>query len=138
MVVTALNRRAFCFAILPLAAAPDDHTDRTDVTEMFGAFAASLSEENPLAAMKWVDPAMPGRETLQRVLVSLVEKYEVSTAISMLSMDVPEVRLDWFLELKLRGSTEPVERRRMNIRCEVEKKKNGWRIKKMEPVSFFQ
>ena len=105
---------------------------------MFGAVAASLSEDNPLAAIKWMDSSMPGRDVLLRTFVALVEKFEVSSAISILSVDGSTVVLDWFLELKLRGSTEPVDRHRANITCEVGKKKNLWRILKLEPVSFFQ
>ena len=116
----------------------DESADRADIVEMFGAVAASLSEDNPIAAMKSVDSSMPGRDALQRSFVALVEKFEVASAISILSLDGPAVVLDWFLELKLRGSTEPVDRRRANISCQVGKKGKGWRIFKLEPVSFFQ
>jgi len=136
MGVTALNRRAFCFAILPLAAVADDSSDRTDITEMFGAVAASLSEDNPLAAMRWFEASMPGRAVLLRSLTALVEKYEVSSAISILSFEGSSLVLDWFLELKLRGSTEPVDRRRSNVSCDVAKKGKRWCITKMEPISF--
>ena len=125
-------------ALLPLSLAADDTADRTAITEMFGTVAASLSEESPTAAMKWFDSAMPGHERLRTNLFALVDKFEVSSAISILSIEKDVVVLDWYLELKSRNSSAPVERRRSNIKCTVAKRGKAWRILNLEPVEFFE
>lgn len=132
------GRRALLFALAPIGLAADESGDRTAITEMFGAVAASLSEDNPTAAMKWFESSMPRLERLRTTLFALVEKFEVSSAISILSIEKEVVVLDWFLELKSRNSSAPVERRRANIQCSVGKKGKTWRIKSVEPIEFFE
>ena len=118
--------------------AAEESGDRTAITEMFAAVAASLSEDNPSAALKWFDPAMPSIGPLRTALIALVEKFEVSSAISILSIENGSVVLDWFLELKARGSFALVERRRANVKCQVGKKGKSWRIVSLDPIPFFE
>ena len=134
----SFNRRTLFFAMVPLRLGAQDSGDRTAITEMFGAVAASLSADNPAAAMKWFDPAMPRIEPLRAAFHALVEKFEVASAISILSLENRTVVLDWFLELKSRGSSAPVERRRSNVKCQVGRKGKAWRIVNLEPVEYFE
>jgi len=142
MPVTGLDllfsRRTALLALVPVGLVADEREDRTAITEMFGSVAASLSEENPTAAVKWFDPAMPHFDQIRTALFALVEKYEVSSVISVLSIENNALILDWFLELKSRNSPAPVLRRRTNIKCSVGKKGKAWRILSMEPVEFFE
>ena len=144
MGVTALSRRKLVFALIPVGLMADESTDRADISEMLGSVVGSLSEENPMAAMHWFAPQMPNRGKLEALLTALVEKFEVSSSISILQFATDQVLIDWFLELKSRGSFEPVQRRRANIKCyvgkigKVSKRDSGWRITKLEPLSLFE
>ena len=138
MPATGHSRRSVLLVLAPLCFAADENADRTAITEMFGTVAASLSEENPTAALKWFDPSMPRIDRLRTTLSAMVDKYEISSAISILSIESDLVVLDWFLELKSRNSSAPVERRRSNIKCSVGKKGKAWRILNLEPVEFFE
>ena len=86
MPVTGLDllfsRRTALLALVPVGLVADEREDRTAITEMFGSVAASLSEENPTAAVKWFDPAMTHFDQIRTALFALVEKYEVSSASS--------------------------------------------------------
>ncbi len=139
MPATGHSRRSLLLALVPLGLlAADESADRTAITEMFGTVAASLSEGNPDAALKWFDPSMPGLDRLKTSLAALVAKAEVSSAISILSIAKDVVVLDWFLELKTRGSSAPVERRRSKVECSVGKRGKHLRILRLEPVEFFE
>ena len=134
----SLTRRTFFFALVSFQVVADESGDRTAITEMFAAVAASLSEDNPSAALKWFDPSMSSIGQLRAALFALVEKYEVSSAISILSIENGNVVLDWFLELKSRGSFAPVVRRRADIKCQIVKKGKSWRIISLDPIQFFE
>jgi hypothetical protein len=138
MPATGHSRRSLLLGLVPLGLTADNDADRTAITEMFGAVAAALSEENPAAAVKWFDPSMPRLERLKTDLNALVDRFEVSSEISILALENRIVVLDWFLELKSRGLPTPVERRRQNIKCSVGKQEKGWRILSLEPVEFFE
>ena len=139
-----LSRRELIFSLAPAVLVAGGDDDRTAISEMLGSLVGSLSEDNAIAAMKWFAPEMPNRDKLQRQLTALVEKYEVSASISILSYGKGDLLLDWFLELKVRNSEATVDRRRANIKCrvgkvgKVGKRDSGWRILNLEPDQFFE
>ena len=117
----------------------DTHKEMLD---FLAGLTAALSEGNGLAFLDRVDHAMPDYHKLEQNILALTEQNEVSTSIDMLQQEgddrVQTLELDWFLQIRSREQSGPLERRRQNVKCRVERrKKNKWKITSIEPATLF-
>ena len=48
-----------------------------------------------------------------------------------------QLELDWFLQIRSKLATGPLERRRDKVTCRLERKKKRWKVVSLEPVKFF-
>jgi len=132
-----IARRAFLAALAaPLFA--DTHQETID---LFTKMASALSEGNGLAFLDHVDHAMPDYGKLEKYILALAAQNEVTSSIDLLKEEGGDhsqtVELDWFLQIRSREQTGPLERRREIIKCRLERRKTKWRVMTIEPVSFF-
>jgi hypothetical protein len=132
-----IARRAFLAALAaPLLA--DTHQD---IIDLFTKMASALSEGNGLAFLDHVDHAMTDYAKLEKYILALAAQNEVMSSIDLLNQEGDEhtqkVELDWFLQIRSREQSGPLERRRQIIRCRLERPKKKWKVMAIEPVSFF-
>ena len=117
-----------------------------DVThDLLGDAAASLSEDNAAAFLKYCDPKMPDYQLLQTSITDLLARATVLSSIEVLSDTGDDskrkLELDWFVQLRLKTTSGTIQRRRQRIRCTIEKqpkKKNKWLIVALEPLDLFR
>jgi hypothetical protein len=139
MRVTALemSRRAFLMAL----AAPLLAEGRQEIMNLLTAMASALSEGDGMAFLDYVDHSMRDYEKLARNILALTAQNEVASSIDLLKEDGDEhsrsAELDWFLQIRSREQTGPLERRRQTVKCGLERGKKKWKIVSLEPVSFF-
>ena len=134
-----MRRRTF-FAIVssPLLLAD---TER-EILDLLESMASGLSQEDPEAFVRALDPAMPGYQTVSANVRALVAQMNVLAAIEILTQrgdaQHQDVQLDWFLELTLKGDPMSLTRRREMVKCRMEKQKKKWRVVSMEPLGLFE
>ena len=132
-----IARRAFLAAL----AAPLLADARQEILDLFTVMASALSEGNGLAFLDQVEHSMPNYDKLQQGIQALVAQNEVYSAIDVLKDDGDDrtrsVELDWFLQIRSREQTGPLERRRKIVKCRLARSKKKWKVMSIEPVSFF-
>jgi hypothetical protein len=132
-----MARRVFLAAL----AAPLFADARQDTFDLFTAMAAALSEGNGLAFMEHVDHSTPDYEKLQKNIVALAAQNEVMSSIDVLKQEGDDreqtVELDWFLQIRSREQTGPLERRRQIVKCRLQRVKKKWKVMAIDPVGFF-
>lgn len=139
MPATALEiaRRAFLAALAAQLFA-DTHQELID---LFTKMASALSEGNGLAFLDQVDHAMQDYGKLEKYILALAAQNEVTSSIDLLKEEGDDrtqtAELDWFLQIRSREQTGPLERRREIIKCRLERLKKKWKVMAIEPVSFF-
>jgi len=139
MPATALEiaRRAFLAAL----AAPLFADTRQEIIDLFTTMASALSEGNGLAFLDHVDHAMPDYGKLEKCILALAAQNEVMSSIDVLKEEGDDhthtAELDWFLQIRSREQSGPLERRRQIIRCRLRRPKKRWKVMAIEPVSFF-
>jgi hypothetical protein len=130
-------RRAFLMALaIPLFA-----DIRREMLDLLAALAAALSEGNGLAFLDRVDHAMPEYYKFEQNILALTEQNEVTASIDVIKQEGDDhtqtLELDWFLEIRSREETGPLERRRETVKCRVERQKKKWKIVALEPLTLF-
>jgi hypothetical protein len=132
-----MSRRAFLMAL----AAPLLAEGQQDIMDLLTDMASALSEGNGTAFLDHVDHSMRDYEKLERNILALTAQNEVTSSIDLLKEDGDEharsAELDWFLQIRSREQTGPLERRRQTVKCGLERGKKKWKIVSLEPVSFF-
>jgi hypothetical protein len=112
------------------------------VVDLFTEMASALSESNAAAFLKPIDRAMKDYQKLESYIVALTAQAEVQSSIEFLTDEGDEqartVGLDWFLELRSRQATGPLERRRERVTCQLARVKKSWKIKSLDPVELFR
>jgi len=102
--------------------------------------ASALSEGNGLAFLDHVDHAMPDYGKLEKYILALAAQNEVMSSIDVLKEEgdghTRTAELDWFLQIRSREQSGPLERRRQIVKCRLERQKK-WKVMAIEPVSFF-
>jgi hypothetical protein len=110
-------------------------------TEMFTGMAAALSESNPAAFMKNIDPAMPEYEQLRARVTALMAQAEVVSSIDFLIDEGDDTRrtveVDWLLQIRPVADFGALERRRQVVKCSLERRGKKWLVTALAPVAFF-
>ena len=114
---------------------------RREMLDLLAALAAALSEGNGLAFLDRVDHAMPEYYKFEQNILALTEQNEVTASIDVIKQEGDDhtqtLELDWFLEIRSREETGPLERRRETVKCRVERQKKKWKIVALEPLTLF-
>jgi murein L,D-transpeptidase YcbB/YkuD len=114
---------------------------RQEVMDVFASMAAALSEGNPSAFVRAVDPSMPGYASLARNVNALATQNEVTSAIEIAKQEGDDraqtVELDWLLEIRGKDQSHVFVRRQAIVKCRAERLKGRWRVVSLEPVDFF-
>jgi hypothetical protein len=114
---------------------------RQEMLDLLAALAAALSEGNGLAFLDRVDHAMPDYHKLERNILALTEQNEVTASVDVIKQDGDDhtqtLELDWFLEIRSREQSGPLDRRRETVKCRVERQKKKWKIVALEPLTLF-
>ncbi len=83
----------------------------------------------------------PGMEAFGEALAALTAQRRIASSVeSSLPVGGPEewtVRVDWLLDLTHKIDPGPVERRKATLTVTVRKRREKWRIVRLEPQSFF-
>jgi hypothetical protein len=136
-----ITRRGWLIALAAPLLAPLLADVRQDVLDLFTAMASALSEGNGLAFLEHIDHSMPDYEKLEQNILALVAQNEVLTSIDVLKQEGNDeeqtVELDWFLQIRSREETGPLERRRQIVKCRLRRTKKKWKVLSLEPISFF-
>jgi hypothetical protein len=132
-----IARRAFLAAL----AAPLFADTRQEIIDLFTTMASALSEGNGLAFLDHVDHAMPDYGKLEKYVLALAAQNEVMSSIDVLKDEgdahTHTAELDWFLQIRSREQSGPLERRRQIVKCRLERPKKKWKVMTIEPVSLF-
>ena len=125
------------FAALPLLA--DSATDAGNVVTKL---ATDLSGNNPAGFLKPIDHEMPGYAKLREQVEALLGRAEVSSSISILENEGDDARrtlsLDWYMEIRSRGTGDKTEPRRRAVRCVLAKSGKAWRVVELDPAGLFE
>src|SRR5437899_792684 len=139
MPATALEiaRRAFLAAL----AAPLFADTHQEIIDLFTTMASALSEGNGLAFLDHVDQAMADYGKLEKYILALAAQNEVMSSIDVLKEEGDDhtrtAELDWFLQIRSREQSGPLDRRRQIVKCRLERRKKKWKVMAIEPISFF-
>jgi hypothetical protein len=113
----------------------------SDVWELFVKMAAALAEDNAPGFLDAIDPEMPGFEQLKTNVNGMIQQAEIRSIVEKLSDSGDErtrtVQLDWFLQLKRRGSGDRTEERQQTVKCDVTLQGKRWRVMRIDPIQFF-
>src|SRR5262245_7983415 len=114
---------------------------RQEVIDVFASMAAALSEGNPSAFLRALDPSTPDYATLGRNVTALVNQNEVTSAIETAKQEGDDrsqkVELDWLLEIRGKNQSHVFVRRQGIVKCHLERRKGRWRVVSLEPVEWF-
>jgi len=139
MPVTArdISRRA----LLATLAAPLLADASREAIDLFSVLASALSEGNGLSFLDRIDHAMEDYQKLEQDILALTAQNEVLSSIDVLKQEGDDharaVEVDWFLQIRSREQSGPLERRREIVKCRIELKKRKWKVISLEPLSFF-
>ena len=135
--VPEIARRAFLAAL----AAPLFADTHQELIDLFTKMASALSEGNGLAFLDHVDHAMRDYGKLEKYILALAAQNEVMSSIDLLKEEGDDsaqtAELDWFLQIRSREQSGPLERRREIIHCRLKRPKKKWKVMAIEPVNFF-
>jgi hypothetical protein len=130
--------RALLLAVLAVPLFADA---RQEVLDLFTQMASALSEGNGVAFLARVDHAMPGYALLEQNVLALTAQNEVLSSVEILKDEGDDrsrtVELDWFLQIRSRETTGPVEQRRQVVKCRIERNKKKWKVMSLEPAGLF-
>jgi hypothetical protein len=131
-------RRLFLLAAATVELVTAD--PRQELTDLFASMASALSEANPGAFLRAIDPAMPGYERFAANVNALAEQNALSSAIEINSQKgddlVQIVELNWLLEITGKEESRVV-RREVTVKCRLERRKKKWRIVALDPMNLF-
>jgi len=101
-----------------------------------GTILADAHEDGPGQFLGRFDRDMPNYAALRENVESLVARWEVGTAIEIVTDSGDEKRrvmdLDWLLEVQ---DHRP---RRQIVKCTIEKRGKSWTFVALDPVDFFK
>jgi murein L,D-transpeptidase YcbB/YkuD len=127
--------------ILAVVAALARADTRQDLLDLFTSMASALSEENPAAFLRAIDPSMPGYQQFADNVNALAAQNAVSSSIEIIKQEgddrVQNVELDWLLEITGKDQNHAVLHRQSVVKCRLERRKNTWRVVSLDPASFF-
>lgn len=123
----------FCATALPLPA--------ESIFDVLASMASALSAGNPMAFMGAISRRLPDYEKLQADVTGLTEQASVLSSVEILkdegSASKRQVEADWFLEIRPKEPSAPLERRRRTLRIEFAIEGQRWKIVSLEPAGFF-
>ena len=132
-----VTRRVFLAAVAATLRADT----RQEILDLITALASALSEGNGLAFLDRIDHAMPDYQKLEQNILALTEQNEILAAIDLIQQEgdgrAQTLQLDWFLQIRSREQSGPLERRREIVKCRVEREKKKWKVVALEPVALF-
>ena len=130
-------RRALLLSVATLAFADT----RDELIRVFGDMASALSEENPDAFLRAIDPSMPGYPRFAEWVKALATQNALSSTIEIVSQEgdgrIQTVELDWLLEITGKDQSHVFVRRQATVKCRLERRGKKWRIVSLEPEGFF-
>jgi hypothetical protein len=134
-----VTRRVLLFTTVTI---PLLHSDASsDVWELFVKMAAALAEDNAPGFLNAIDPEMAGFEQLKTNVEGMIQQAEIRSIVEKVSDSgddrAKSVQLDWFLQLKRRGSGERTEERQQIVKCDVALRGKRWRVVRIDPIQFF-
>jgi hypothetical protein len=144
MRITALNSAALCLILTFAASAAG-----TDAYTRMAKLASSLSDGDAFRAVESFDRDMPGYHSVVERIQALTEQAQILCSIDVVTdreadnpaADVHHLDLDWYMTLKSKAETGPVERRRMRVQVALRRMetKSGedWRIVSLAPLAMF-
>ncbi len=113
-----------------------------EIVDRIASMTSALSNDNTPGFMAPIDKNMPGRDTLEGYISSMILEAEVSSAVDPLSDEGNDVKrtveLDWTLHLKSRQPAGPSVDREQTIHVEFVKEKKKWKIVSISPLDFFK
>jgi hypothetical protein len=122
-------------------AAPLFGDTRQEIMDLLAALASALSESNGLAFLDRIDHAMPDYHQLESNILALTEQNEVSASVDILKQEGDDhsqwLEVDWFLQIRAREQSGPLERRRETVKCRVERQRKKWKIVFLQPITLF-
>lgn len=129
----------FLLAITALLALQDP--DPCRACEPLSIMASALSAGDPAKFLGQLDKKTPGYSDLEINVNALTNQDEILCSIDVLresaTDDRIEAEVDWYLQLRSRSETGPLERRRMIVKIIEEKQKHGgWKITSLSPLSI--
>jgi hypothetical protein len=131
-------QRRFFLAILAAPAVADTGQDLID---LFGGMAGALSEGEPEAFLRGIDPSLPDYGRFAARVRALALQNTLSSSIGILKQEgdanVQVVELDWILEIRGKDQSHVYQRRQSVVKCRVERKGRRWRIVLLDPQDFF-
>jgi hypothetical protein len=122
-------------------AAPLFGDTRQEIMDLLAALASALSESNGLAFLDRIDRTMPDYHQLESNILALTEQNEVSASVDILKQEGDDhsqsLEVDWFLQIRSREQSGPLERRRETVKCRVERQRKKWKIVCLQPITLF-
>ena len=97
--------------------------------------ANALSTDNPRAFLKNLSPALA--KEMQPAILGLCDRYDLTSAIDILTEDETSLEVDWYLEMKERSDAATVVRRRERVKITFEPSGRGPTVKDLQPRVFF-
>src|SRR5436305_5870447 len=110
--------RRTLLAMIAAAALADT---REELIELFGAMAAALSEGDPEAFLREIDPSMPDYARFAANVRALALQNDLSSSIEINRQEgddsIQLVELDWMLEIRGKDQTHRFLRRLSMVKC---------------------
>ena len=104
--------------------------------------ATALSENDPDGVLRYFDSQMKDYGAIEADVEALAAQADISCAIDIVKDDesngVHKLDLDWFMELKSRGNSPQLERRRERVQIEMREIKGRWKITVLSPLSILE
>ena len=112
------------------------------VVAVFSAMATALSESNRAEFLKFIDRRMKDYHKLETYVTALTAQAEAQCSIEFLTDEGDETKrtvvVDWFLEIRSRQESGPLERRRENVTFQLARNKKSWTVMSLEPIELFR
>jgi hypothetical protein len=109
--------------------------------EVLTGLALGLTNDNASEFLALVDRSLEDYEGLERDLWAICGNADVQSSIDVLSEsgegDKRTLEADWFLEIKERGESSRLIRRREVVRLELTRGKKGWLVTALRPRTLF-
>jgi len=141
VIVPEITRRGWLIALAVPLLAPLFGDVRQDILDLFTEMASGLSEGNGLAFLERIDHSMPDYHKLEQNILALVAQNEILSSIDVVKQEgngeEQTVEVDWFLQIRSREETGPLERRRQIVKCRLRRTKKKWKVLSLEPLAFF-
>ncbi len=139
-----MTRRAFLplpgVALLAEVFAGPMLADSEEAQELLAAMASALSEGNAIAFLSALDRDMPGYASIESSVTALTDQTDIVCSIDTLKEggddNIRSAEVDWFMQLRSKAGTGPVERRRRIVTVKLAKRNKKWKIVAFDPAEI--